>query len=259
VEDYLSDKEQWERVKAWLRDNGIWVIAGIAVGAAGLAGYRWYQDHVDAQGNQAATKYSAAVDAFGKGDRTQAFVLLGELERDYASSPYVDQGRLMAARVYVDSGDLDKAANELTTVIDHSKDPDLALIARLRLARVEISGNKPDAALASLNGLQAGAFESRYHEIMGDAYYAKGDKTNALKEYLKAKMGDLGGTADTQQLDLKISDLSAESPPPVAQTATPPAASESPGAIHNDTRKVRVGPSASGGEGHDGPSTAAAK
>jgi RNA polymerase primary sigma factor len=37
------------------------------------------------------------------------------------------------------------------------------------------------------------------------------------------------------------------------------AKSESPGAIHNDTRKGRVGPRASGGEGHDGPSNAAEK
>jgi predicted negative regulator of RcsB-dependent stress response len=224
VEEYLSDKEQWERVKAWLRENGLWIIAGIAVGAAGLGGWRWYQDHVDSVGSQAAAKYTQLLDSFEKGDRTQGFVLLGELERDYSSSPYVDQGKMMAARIYVDSGDLDKAANELKAVIDHSKDSDLALIARLRLARVEISRNKPDAALATLNGLQAGAFEPRYHEIMGDAYYAKGDKSSALKEYLKAKMGDLGRMADTQQLDLKISDLSAESPAAVAQTAKPPAA-----------------------------------
>jgi predicted negative regulator of RcsB-dependent stress response len=224
VEEYLSDKEQWEQVKAWLRDNGLWIIAGIAVGAAVLGGWRWYQDHVDSIGTQASTKYTKVLEAFDRGDRTQAFVLLGELERDYASSPYVDQGKLMAARVYVESGDLDKAVNELKAVADTSKDADLALLARLRLARVQIAQNKADAALATLNGLKAGAFEYRYHEVLGDAYYAKGDKANALKEYLKAKVGDFAGSSDNQQLDLKISDLTAGTPPPVAQAATPPPA-----------------------------------
>src|SRR3981081_3845722 len=37
------------------------------------------------------------------------------------------------------------------------------------------------------------------------------------------------------------------------------AKSESPGAIHNDTRKARVGPRASGGGGHDGPRNAVEK
>jgi predicted negative regulator of RcsB-dependent stress response len=208
VEEYLSEKEQWEAIKAWVRDNGLWIIAGVAVGAAALGGWHWYQDHVDSVGAQASAKYTQALDAFGRGDRTQAFVLLGELERDFESSPYVDQGKLMAARVYVDSGDLDKAAKELQAVMGHTKDSELALITRLRLARVEIAQNKPDAALASLNGLKAGAFESRYHEILGDAYYAKGNKADALKEYMKAKVGDFGGSPDSQELDLKISDLS---------------------------------------------------
>lgn len=225
MEEYLSEKEQWEAVKAWLRENGLWIVAGVAVGASALGGYRWYQEHVDGVGAQASAKYTQVLDAFGHDDRTQAFVLLGELERDYSSSPYVDQGKLMAARIYVDSGDLDKAATELQTVMEHTKDSELALLARLRLARVQIAQNKADAALATVNGMKAGAFEPRYHEVLGDAYYAKGDKANALKEYLKAKVGDFGGSPDGQALDLKISDLSAENPPPVAQqTAKPPAA-----------------------------------
>jgi len=226
VEEYLSEREQWDQIKSWLRENGLWIIAGVVVGAAGLGGWRWYQDHVDSVGAAASAKYTEAVQAFVRGDRTQAFVLLGELERDYSSSPYVDQAKLMAARVYVDGGDLDKAATELQAVTDHSKDNALALIARLRLARVEIAQKKPDAALATLNGLKAGAFEPRYHEVLGDAYYAKGDKTNALKEYMSAKVVDMAGSSlDTQGLDLKIDDLTAENPHAMAQAATPPAAS----------------------------------
>ena len=223
MEEYLSEKEQWEQIRAWLQDNGLWIIAGIAVGAAALGGWRWYQDHVDSVGAQANGKYTQVLEAFGRDDRTQGFVLLGELERDYSSSPYVDQGRLMAARMYVDSGDLDKAVPELQAVAEHSKDSELALLARMRLARVQIAQNKADAALATLNGIKPGAFDPRYHEILGDAYYAKGDKATALKEYLKAKVGDFGGSG-SQQLDLKISDLSAENPPSVAKTVTPPAA-----------------------------------
>lgn len=224
MEEYLSEREQWEQIKTWMRDNGLWIILGVAVGAAVLGGYNWYQGHVDNQGAQASAKYQQVLEAFQKGDETHAFVLIGELERDFSSSPYVDQAKLMAARVYVDSGELEKAAAELQAVTEHSKDSELSIVARLRLARVEIAQKKADAALATLNGLKPGAFESGYHEVMGDAYFAKGDKANALKEYLKAKVGDFGASPDSQELDLKISDLSAENPPPVAQAANPPAA-----------------------------------
>lgn len=226
VEEYLSEKEQWEQVTRWLRENGLWIIAGIAVGAAGLGGWHWYQDHEDVVGAQAGTKYTQVVQAFGTSDRTGGFVALGELERDFPASPYVDQGKLIAARVYVDDNALDKAAAELQAVAEHSKDPELALVARLRLARVQIAQKKPDAALATLNGLKAGAFEPRMHEVLGDAYFAKGDKTNALKEYMSAKVSDMvSQSLDTQSLDLKIDDLTAENPHSVAQAKTPPAAS----------------------------------
>ena len=39
-----SEAEQLERAKGWLKINGIWIVAGIAIGAAGLGGWRWYQD-----------------------------------------------------------------------------------------------------------------------------------------------------------------------------------------------------------------------
>ena len=78
---------------------------------------------------------------------------------------------------------------------------------------MQIAQQKPDDALATLNGVEPGAFAPRYHEVRGDAYYAKGDKANALKEYRSARTLDVGGVTDTSLLDLKISDLVADASP----------------------------------------------
>ena len=225
MEDYLSEKEQWEAIKTWVRENGLWIVAGVAVGAAILGGWNWYKSHEDQVGAEASAKYSQIIKAFGNEDSTQALVLLGELERNYSSSPYVDQAKLAAARAYVEADQLDKAAAELQAVAEHSRDSDLALIAKLRLARVQIAVQKPDLALATLDGLKPGAFVSRYHEIRGDAYYAKGDKSAALKEYINSKAAALGNTSlGDDELDLKIADLSASQPPPSAAPPTAAAA-----------------------------------
>jgi len=222
LDDYLSEKEQWEAIKRWLRENGLWIVAGIVVGAAGIGGWQWWKAHVDQVNAQASSKYERMLAAFGRGDRTEALVLLGELEHDYASTPYVDQAKLAAARVYVSGNELDKAAAELQAVSQHSKDKQLALVARLRLARVQIAQNKPDDALATLDGAEAGAFAPRFHEVRGDAEFAKGNKAGALAEYRAARSADLGnGASDTALLDLKISDL-------VADAAPAPAAAKSP-------------------------------
>lgn len=221
MSDYLSEKEQWEQVRNWVRENGLWVVAGVALAAAGLQGWRWWQSHLDERGVKASAAYTRMIEALEKGDRTQAFVRLGELERDFPSSPYADQGKLLAARVYVESKELEKAAHELETVMNGTKDHELSLVARMRLARVETAQGKPDAALTTLNAVEPGAFAARYHEVRGDAWYAKGDKTAALKEYRSAAGNpELG---DAALLDLKIADLAADAPPASAPAPTPSA------------------------------------
>ena len=222
MEDYLSEKEQWEWIKTQVRENAPAVVIAVAVAVAGVFGWRWWQGHQDARHLEAGAMYMQMVQALEHGDRSQALVVLGELEREHAASPYADQAKLLAARVYVDDGELDHASAELAGVAAHSRDRDLALVARLRLARVQISQGKPDAALATLgNAADAGAFAARYHEVRGDAYYAKGDKATALSEYRSAQGGD--GT-DTGLLALKITDLSTAATAATTATAATAAA-----------------------------------
>ncbi len=225
MEDYLSEKEKWEWVKVQVRENALAVMLAVVLAVGAVSGWRWWQAHLDAGRLEAGAKYMQTVHALERDERSQAMVLLGELEREHAGSPYTDQARLLAARLYVDSGELDKAAGELAAVAEHSKDQDLAQVARLRLARVQIAQGRPDSALATLNGgPQAGAFAARNHEVRGDAYYAKGDKSAALSEYRSAQVGAEPG-AETTLLGLKIADLSTDAPArATAARSTPPGA-----------------------------------
>lgn len=222
MEDYLSEKEQWEWLKAWVRSNGLWIIAGIAVGAGILAGWRWWEARTDRIALEAGAKYQQILEALDRKDRARADLITTELERDYASSPYVDQARLLQARVAVDANELDKAANALQTVMTSTQDKQLALVARLRLARVQLAQGKPDEAIKTVDAVDAGAFKPRYQELRGDALFAKGDKTGALKEYEAARAGTVTQSVDAQSLELKIDDLLADNPPPASPT--PPAA-----------------------------------
>ena len=101
MEDYLSEKEQWEWVKEKVRENAPAVLLAIVLGAGAIFGWRWWQGHQDARRLEAAARYMQMVRSLEGGDRSQALVLLGELERDYAGSPYTDQARLLAARIYL--------------------------------------------------------------------------------------------------------------------------------------------------------------
>jgi predicted negative regulator of RcsB-dependent stress response len=221
VDEYLSEKEQWEWLKGWIRTNGVWIVAGIAVGAGILAGWRWWEARTDRIAIEAGAKYQQILEALDRKDKARAESITTELERDYAASPYVDQARLLAARVAVESNELDKAANALKSVMDTTKDKQLALVARLRLARVQLTQGKPDDAIKTLDAVDAGAFKPRYQEARGDALFAKGDKAGALREYQAARNGSLGQSVDPESLELKIDDLLADN---TASATTPPAA-----------------------------------
>ncbi len=225
MDDYLlSEREQWEALKRWVRENGPAIVLGVAIAALGLGGYRWWQARQNNAELAAGAMYIQMENAFAQGNRTQAFILLGNLERQYPSSPYADQAKLASARAFVEDGELDRAADELQDIMQHSSDSILRLIARQRLARVQIAEHQPSQALATLNGANPGALAPQYAEARGDAYYAMGDKAAALAQYRLARATDKGGETDTGLLDLKISDLAADLATPAAPQSASPAA-----------------------------------
>ncbi|HEV7137144.1 MAG TPA: tetratricopeptide repeat protein [Steroidobacteraceae bacterium] len=228
MDDLLSEREQWEALKRWVRENGPAVVAGVALAAIGFGGFRWWQAHGNNVDLAAGTMYVQMENALAHGDRTQAFILLGDLERQYAASPYADQARLASAKAFAEDAELSRAAGELQEVMQHSSDPVLRLIARQRLARVQIAQHQSSQALATLNGADPGAMAPLYEVARGDAYYAMGDKSAALAQYRLARASDAGGQTDTGLLDLKISDLAADVATPSAHGAAPAPAGTHP-------------------------------
>ena len=224
MDDYLlSEREQWEALKRWVQENGPAVLAGVAVAALGLGGYHWWQARQNNFDLAAGALFVQMENAFAQDDRTQAFIYLADLERQYPSSPYADQAKLASARAFVQDGDLARSADELRDVMLHSHDPILRLIARQRLARVQIAQHQPSDAMATLNGADPGALAPLYAQARGDAYYAMGDKSAALAQYRLARATDKEGVTDSGLLDLEISDLA----PNVASPAASPGAAPS--------------------------------
>ncbi|HTB67711.1 MAG TPA: tetratricopeptide repeat protein [Steroidobacteraceae bacterium] len=212
MDEYLSEQEQLERLTGWLRANVPWIVIGLAVGGLIVGGWRWWQARNDRNGVEAATSYSQVLDAFDHGDRTRGLDLVEQLRRSHPDSPYVDQADLAAARLLLETGQPDRALSYLQAVINHSRDAQLVLLARLRLARVQVAQNHPDAALTTLGTANQGAFEGRFAEVRGDAYFAKGDKAQALREYRAARAAIGPAQAANDLLDLKINDLAGAAP-----------------------------------------------
>jgi len=219
AEEYLTDDEQLEAVKHLIVEYAPWLIGGALVGAALFFGYRYFESYTNERALKAAAQFSAMTVALQVNDHKGSRQIADGIIKDYPSSPYADQAQLALARLDVDDGQLDKAIAPLTQVMNDSKDTELRQIARLRLARVLTDQGKPDDAIKALTEPMPAAFGTPYHEVRGDAYYAKKDIPAALTEYQAALAAADASGINAAMLELKIQDLGA-APAPVAKAVS---------------------------------------
>jgi predicted negative regulator of RcsB-dependent stress response len=210
VDEYLSEREQAEQLRQWLRENWLWMAAGLVLGLGGLYGYRWWEGHREQRSLEAEQRLAAMLDALTRNQREEGLRIGGEIAGEYDDTPYADQAVLVLARLDVESGELAQAASRLAGVMNDSRDPELALVARLRLARVQLAQGQYDAALATLDGAAVSAVEARVAELRGDVLLARADIAGALAAYQQAQLAAPGdGQVDRELLALKIDGLSA--------------------------------------------------
>ena len=213
----LTDNEREEQLRRWWSDNWAWIIGGVALGLSILGGWQYWQRHQLQVAEQDEASYLAVVESLGSKNRDAAVQQAAELQKRRPGSPYADQADLALAQAAVERREFDEAARLLRGVADRSKDAELRLVAKTRLARVLVEQGKHDEALALLDVSQAGAFAALMHEIRGDAFAAKGDAAQARTEYdaaIKASTPQSG--IDSVFVELKRDALVPSVPAPAA-------------------------------------------
>jgi predicted negative regulator of RcsB-dependent stress response len=204
VDEYLSEREQADQLRRWLRENWIWLVAGVALTLAGYYGYRWWESRQATRAVAAGERFAAMLDAIGAGRAEDGVKIAGELTGEYADTPYAEQATLVLARMDVDRGDLAAAEAKLARVAEGSEDPDLRTVARIRLARVQLAQGRYDDALATLDQVAAPSVEARVLELKGDVKLAQGDSAGALAEWRRADAAVTADPASAGQVDAEL-------------------------------------------------------
>ncbi|MEO8316055.1 MAG: tetratricopeptide repeat protein [Pseudomonadota bacterium] len=212
--ELLSEDEQWDALKRWVKTNGPSVLIMVAVALLGYFGWQWWLARQDEQARAAGVLFQKILADFDADKLDEALAGVEKLHTDYAKSAYVSSADLAAAHVYVDIGQLDKALPFLERVVNTSVDKPVQPIARLRLARVQSAQGQHDKALTTLGTEDMGPYQSAYLETRGDVLFAKGDHAGALKAYEAARAlltpDSAGPEGVGPLLELKISDLKAK-------------------------------------------------
>jgi predicted negative regulator of RcsB-dependent stress response len=211
--ELLSEEEQWESLKRWLRENVPFILGLVAVCLLAVFGWRWWQGRENTGALEASASYQRILATFDSGKMEDALSQVEALRQQHPKSGYVSSADLAAAKMFVMNNDLDKAVQRLERVINETPDEQLKPIARLRLVRVLTAQAQYDKALAALGTENRGRHQPAYLEARGDVLLARGDSKGALETYEAARkllpesQATVSGVGEL--LDLKINDLRA--------------------------------------------------
>lgn len=206
MEGYTSESEQVEALRKWWQDNGKSLILGLAIGLAGLAGYRYWDDTRNLKAESASINYAQFLALVEKKSTDDARKAGQTILENYADSTYARLTALLMAKSAIMDGKTDAGRQHLQWVLDHPGDDHLEAVARARLAQLALAEGKADAAWTLLE--QGGITKGEdYAELQGDILAARGKPQEAIALYLKAQEQALAGGGNPAVLELKLERL----------------------------------------------------
>jgi len=207
IDELLDEREQGERVKAWLRDNALGLVGGLVVGAAIIGGWQYWKNHTHAQAVEQHATYQTALLDIRSGEFDKASQAVAGLP----DTAYSELAALQLAKAQVDKGDRDAAIATLESV--KGAEPGVAAVVQQRLARLLTDAGRGEDAVKLL----ADADDAVSLEARGDAHFAlkqneqaRADYAQALRQLdsaaqqrglLELKLSEVGGTPDEPEVE----------------------------------------------------------
>ena len=208
MDELLTEKEQIEAMRTWWSENGRYVISGIVLGVAILVGWNRWQDYQQTTRLEASAVYETLALEVDDGELDKAEAAANDLYENYSSTTYASLARLAMAKLYMEKGRDQDAADTLNALLEVRGNSELQMVARLRLAKVQLYQNKPQDVLDMLAGYDDSAFSARYDELLGDAHAELGQIAEATAAYQRAMTDDpQAPTVNRALIQMKMVDL----------------------------------------------------
>lgn len=199
--DHLTDQEQLEALRRWWKQYGAPLALALVLGVGGWFGWQQWQQARESRAQAASLVYEemmsavagAPVEELDEDSLQTVRDRAEQLRTDYGDTQYGALAELMLARLAVARGEFDAAAGRLRTVVARDDDPELALLARLRLVRVLSALEQYDEALAQATPEAPAQLAAEFAEARGDIHYLRGDLDAAREAYQVAVAAAGGG------------------------------------------------------------------
>lgn len=204
---YRTEDQQLDALKGWWKKNGTSTIVAIVVGLAIVVGGRTWISQQHSHAEVASAKYDTMIQAMEQGMDDIALEQSSGLIGQFSDTPYAALAALASAKIKLAQGESLAARTHLQWVISYADKWEWKQIARIRLARIMLSDNDHQKALALLAEVEPGSFATSIEELRGDIYVAMNQPEKAKDAYKKALDTSAAEAGGKDLLQMKIDDL----------------------------------------------------
>lgn len=206
MQNYDNETDQLEVVRSFFRENGKAILLGIVLGSGGLFGWNYWQTYQENSAAESAAGFYQVSQQLAA-DKADALV---EAERFVIANKnvYGVFAALDVAQNLVKNADYENAQRQLEAGLAQTDDINLHSLINLRIARLQMQQQQPDAALQTLSKVSAIGWLAQMQEIRGDILVAKGDLAAARVAYTEGMQLD-PSQAYQSLLSIKLNNISA--------------------------------------------------
>ncbi|MBY0578556.1 MAG: tetratricopeptide repeat protein [Burkholderiales bacterium] len=181
-----DEQQQLDEIKAWLKRHGKWLLAAIVIASVASASYFGYRHYEHARNEKASALFDALSKMQDEKDLRKIRLAASTIMESFPKTAYAARAAMIVAQSDFDAGETNDAKLQLQWALDHSQEPELRDVARLRLARVLFDEKKYADAIAELGVQHDDAFDGLYSDLKGDIFLEEGKLDQARSAYLLA-------------------------------------------------------------------------
>ncbi len=210
--EYSSDEERFSAFINFFKDHKNTLLIGFLLLASVLISSISYKSYNTSQNTKAAEIYDAwflnlSNESATASDDKENF---NKLQEKYPDTGYAQLARMIRGSSLAREGDLDAALTDFNELLDASSglfgNDMLNSIAKINIARIELSKQNYSSALAVLESFSSESEHPLIYEVKGDAYAGLEKNNLALDQYALA-LENLQNESQKSLLKMKINKI----------------------------------------------------
>lgn len=210
--EYLTEQEQIEILKNWIKQYSLVILAGVLIAIVAMSGWRFWEQRQTKILDHASSVYDEMLTMRAQNDSAETTIQTRKLFSHYEQTTYGKMAALMFARSAAVKMNYAEAEDQLQWALKNSKVDSFREIARIRLARLLLAEKKPEKSIDILKKVDDKNFGSLINEVRGDAYLAENKTEDARAAYQLAISQLPNADVVRPLLQMKYDNLATQSP-----------------------------------------------